>query len=137
MDVGLASGIHRQFAKYFISGGTALGVHLLVLTTLVELFGVMPLVATAAGFIVSVCVNYVGQRLWVFGVGGAHGAMFARFVVVTILTFAANIAFFHLLNDVIGLWYFASQVVASAVLFVVNFVVNRHYTFRPRGDGAA
>jgi putative flippase GtrA len=137
MDAALTSGMHRQFAKYFISGVIALIAHLLVLTALVELLNVRPLVATGAGFMVGVCVNYVGQHAWVFRASGRHAVLFPRFAVVTFATFAANIALFHLLHDIIGLWYVAAQLVATAVIFVVNFLINRYYTFRPRPDGTA
>jgi putative flippase GtrA len=129
----LAQGLHLQFARYFVSGGAAFLIHLATLSALVELFAVPAVVATGIGFIVALCANYTVQHTWVFKANGGHKTRFTRFVLVTVVTFALNIALFRLLNEVLGVWYLLSQIVASGVLFIVNFFVNRHYTFEMGG----
>jgi putative flippase GtrA len=126
----LAHGLHLDFARYFVSGGAAFAVHLLTLSALVELVAVPPVTATAVGFLVALCVNYVLQHRWVFRSTGRHRTLFVRYVVVTIVTFAINIALFGLFYEILGLWYILSQIMATGLIFIVNFFVNRHYTFR-------
>jgi putative flippase GtrA len=130
VKIALADGISVEFAKYFVGGCFALAVHLLILATLVELLNANPLVATSIGFIVALCVNYLVQHTWVFGFAGTHKVSFPRYVAITSITFVANIALFRLLSVAFGLWYLAAQTAATGIIFVVNFVINRHYTFR-------
>ncbi len=121
----------RQFAKYFLSGCLALAVHLAVLALLVELFATPAVIATAAGFAVGLVVNYAIQHAWVFGVAGAHERYFVRYVLITIVTFVLNIGLFWVGHHVIGLWYPVAQIVATGIVFILNFGINKLYTFNP------
>lgn len=123
-------GLGFQFVRYFVSGGSALFLHVATLVLLVEVFGSWPTVASGIGFVVATVWNYTLQRYWVFEADGSHRVLFSRYVAVTFVTFGLNIALFWLLYRIVGLWYPASQVVATGVIFLVNFVVNRSYTFR-------
>lgn len=122
----------RQFARYFISGCLALAVHLAVLALLVELFAIPAIAATAAGFVVGLVVNYAIQHAWVFRVDGEHERFFVRYVLITIVTFILNMVLFWVGHQVIGLWYPVAQIAATGIVFVLNFGINRLYTFSPR-----
>lgn len=135
MKPALTNGVSVEFAKYFVSGCLALAVHLLILAALVELLDANPSVATSIGFIVALCVNYLVQHTWVFRVAGTHKVLFPRYVAITLITFVANIGLFRLLSDTFGMWYLGAQTAATGIIFVANFVINRHYTFRSRYEG--
>jgi putative flippase GtrA len=119
-----------QFARYFVSGSLALATHLIVLMTLVELLAMSASLATSIGFFIGLSVNYIIQRRWVFHVDGAHRVLFVRYVGITLATFGVNILLFRIAYEGLGLWYPLAQVLATGIIFVANFVINLHYTFR-------
>jgi putative flippase GtrA len=119
----------RQFVKYGFAGATAVLVHFLVLAALVEWFSVHATLATGVGFVVGCLVNYALQYRWVFGATGAHRALATRYALVTSVTFVLNILLFHALLTGFYMWYGLAQAIATIVVFLVNFEINRRYTF--------
>lgn len=120
----------RQFVKYGVSGGSAVLVHFLVLTALVELTGLDATIATGIGFLVGCVVNYSIQHKWVFAASGNHRQFVLRYTGVTAATFFLNLAIFHGLHALLGWWYVIAQAVATVLVFLVNFEINRRFTFK-------
>ena len=121
--------IVRDFARYLVAGCIAVAIHLAVLVVMVERFAVNPTLATSAGFVMACIVNYLLQQAWVFRAEGRHRVFFVRYVVVTGCTLALNILLFWLIHQFWGLWYFAAQILVTGFIFLLNFAVNRLYTF--------
>lgn len=119
-----------QFIRYFIGGLTALLVHLLCLAMLVEWFNIAPTIASGIGFIVATIVNYTLQHRWVFGVAGGHRVFFSRYIAVTLSTFTLNIVLFWIIHQLLGVAYLLTQIVVTGSIFILNFIINRSYTFR-------
>lgn len=122
--------IVRQFARYLVAGGTAVGVHLSILTALTELFHVRPAIATAVGFVAGSVVNYVLQQRWVFQAQGDHRGFASRYALITTGTFFLNMFLFWVAHNVLHVWYLAAQVLVTGFIFLINFVLNRWFTFR-------
>ena len=121
--------IARQFARYFVVGSLAAGIHLFVLSVLIELAAVNPSVASSVGFVLACLFNYILQHYWVFDAIGSIKVFFPRYVLITSITFCLNLVLFYVFHEVMGLWYVTSQVLAIGLVFVVNFFLNRVYTF--------
>jgi putative flippase GtrA len=119
-----------QFVRYFIGGITALLVHLLCLAMLIEWTTTPPVIASGIGFIVATMVNYALQHYWVFSVSGRHKVYFTRYISVTLATFTLNILFFWIIHDIFQVWYPLAQTVVTGCIFILNFVINRSFTFR-------
>jgi len=119
-----------RFFRYFCSGLLALAVHLSLLGFLVEVVGENAAAATCVGFVFASVCNYLFQQSWVFEAAGSHRVFFPRYVVITTATFCANLLLFQMLNAVIGIPYFIAQLLSTALIFVLNFVINQRYTFR-------
>lgn len=115
--------------KYVVSGGLAAIAHFAILIGLVELFGVSPTVASAIGFFVAIFVNYSFQYHWTFKSSISHSTAFGRYLSVTLAMLGVNTAIFWTLNERIGVPYIASQVVATGIVLIFNFLINHFYTF--------
>ena len=122
--------VYRQFIRFFISGSTALAVHLAVLALLVELHATNETLASGIGFLVAVVVNYTIQHRWVFEAEGNHSAHLPRYLLVTFITFAANLGLFWVALNLVGLWYPVAQVLTTGFIFILNFILNRQFTFK-------
>ncbi len=119
-----------SFIRYFICGGIAMLIHFGTLILLVEEFKIMPIVSTSVGFCIAVIFNYLAQFYWTFKPTGSHKRFIMRFVGVTIITLNINTGLFWFLTEYQNLPYLISQVFATGVVFLLNFVINHHFTFK-------
>lgn len=119
-----------SFIRYFISGGMAALLHFAILILLVERFKIDPTISTAAGFCLAVTFNYLAQYYWTFKPTGSHKRFIFRFLMVTIITFFINTGLFWFLTEYQKFPYILSQVFATGSVFLINFIINRHFTFK-------
>lgn len=121
-----------QLIRYFIAGSVAAIAHFIALIASVEVYGIQPTLASSLGFCVAVFFNYSLQYHWTFAVRGPHGVIFSRYLLVTIAMFVVNTGGFWLLHEQMGLPYPLSQVLATAAVVMMNFQINRLFTFNCR-----
>lgn len=119
----------KRFFRYLVSGGLAAATHFAVLVALVEWAAMNPTLATTFGFEAAIFVNYPLQYFWTFSATGQHRVVFTRYVIVTVAAFGLNTVLFWSLLTQIGVWYPLAQVIATGVVVIVNYTVNRHFTF--------
>ena len=119
----------ERFVLYLASGGTAVLVWYAVLIGLVELFDTNKTLASVIGFAVGMPVNYILQRRFVFKASGPDRLYFPRYVAVTLATMGLNALMFWSLVEVVGLNYLVGQTISTGLVVVVNYLVNRTYTF--------
>ena len=117
------------FFRYSVSGGIAVTVHYFVLIMLVELLAMDATQSSALGFISAVPVNYMLQYHWTFKAQGRHTSTFTKYIFITLIGMLLNTFVFWILYTSLGVWYIYSQAIATGVVLMVNFVVNRFYTF--------
>ena len=117
------------FLRYAVSGATAAATHLAVLIGLVELYRVDATLASTIGFCAAIAVNYTLQYYWTFTARTGHRAAFIRYMGVTLGMLIVNSTLFWLLHIAYGLDYRVAQIVATSVVMVANYYINRRYTF--------
>ncbi len=129
-----------QFARYVVVGLTAVAVHFVLMTILVEAFAVAKGLASFAGFVLGSCVNYTLQHAWVFKAERSHAAAAPTYVVVTSIGAVLNFVVLHAGMTVIDWMTFLPEIVrrfdyqpaqaaAIGVVFLFNFWANRRFTF--------
>lgn len=123
--------LKSEVFRYLIAGGTAFVVQMLVLIFLVEFFSFNEVLATAIGFLCATPVNYLLQKRFVFRCHAPAGKSFVVYCVVTIVTMMLNVELFYLMLKYSGLHYTVCQVITTAIIVVLNYIVNRHLTFSP------
>lgn len=118
-----------QFMRYSVAGGIAAAAHFGVLVLLVEAWNIYPTTASGVGFCIAGAINYTLQYHWTFKASGPHTLMLSRYIVVTLAMLLVNLLIFWLLNEQLGVFYFAAQVVATGIVVFLNFTINRRWTF--------
>ena len=118
-----------QFIKYCLAGSVAVFVHLAVLVLAVELFSVPPAEATAIGFSIGVLVNYFAQYHWTFSATDSHKTALPAFVAIALAGLALNSCIFWAAAEFFNLPYVASQIVATGLVVLFNFSLNRRYVY--------
>lgn len=120
-----------QLFRYGLAGGAAVLTHLLVLVLLVEVAGCPRTLASALGFMAATPVNYGLQHHFVFRRQGQHSRFLIRYVAVTGMTLILNTVLFDLLTKQAEVPYLLAQVVTIGIVVLVNFTLNRQFTFAP------
>jgi len=120
---------YLSFLRYIVAGVIALGVHLSVLIFLVELFGVAKPLASTAGLLASLPVNYLFQHFYVFRAKGRIITNFSKYLMLTAATAILNAVLMWLMTTRTSIPYPAAQIMITATIFVINFFGNRAFTF--------
>jgi putative flippase GtrA len=115
--------------RYLVAGGTAALVHFAVLIMLVELADVDATIASMIGFCLAVIVNYTLQYHWTFEMSEPHGRILTKYIVITFTMLGVNTIIFWVLYEQVGVLYLVAQFIATGVVTVLNFLINKHYTF--------
>jgi len=122
----------EQLVKFGIVGGTGYLVNLAVYTVLVRKAGVHYIPAAVASFAVAVTNNYAWNRMWTFRHQRGHIAYQGlRFLIVSLLTLAANVAILFLLAQT-GLDKVPAQAIAIVLVMPLNFLGNKLWSFGRR-----
>tara|TARA_R110002096_G_scaffold265439_7_gene458952 strand:+ start:433 stop:858 length:426 start_codon:yes stop_codon:yes gene_type:complete len=118
-----------ELFRYGMAGGSAFLVWIGVLIVLVEWFGVNEIVASAAGFIAATPINYALQKRYVFKSAENIGSRFFVYCVVTVIALGLNTLLFWMMINFTNIHYTLAQIITTGVIVLVNYYVNRTYTF--------
>jgi dolichol-phosphate mannosyltransferase len=122
----------EQLVKFGIVGATGYLVNLGVYALLVRKAGVHYIPAAIASFVVAVTNNYLWNRIWTFRHQRGHIAYQGlRFLVVSLVTLAANLAILFALAQT-GLGKVPAQAIAIVLVMPLNFLGNKLWSFGRR-----
>jgi putative flippase GtrA len=119
----------RSVPIYIGAGFLSVAGHYATTITAVELGGVVPLAASAAGFCVGATIKYVLNYFVAFRSAAKHSAALAKFAVAIAVLFALNAAFFALLQQGLGLHYMVAQVLTTGLLIPPGYLLSRLWVF--------
>lgn len=123
--------------RYLLGGAMGALTQFSVLGLLHDAAGLPATLASAAGFVLALMVNYQFQYHLTFAADSAHPLTFGRFAVVGVAGLMINSAVFWGLNEITGLHYLASQCLAIGCVFFSNYVLNFHFAFAHGAHHAA
>lgn len=123
-------GLLPQLVTYSAVGLIGTAGHYLTLICTVRFAGLHPVPASALGFGVGAVLNYFANYYITFRSTRRHLPTLVLFLSVAVLGLAVNTAVMTLFTVWLRVFYLASQVVASGVVVLVTYVVNRVWTFR-------
>ncbi len=117
------------FKSYVLVGAAATATHYALLTWLVERLRVEAGWAAAAGAAVGALVAYAGNRAITFaGTAAPHARALPRFILVAALGVATSGAVVRLGTQA-GLHYLAAQVLATLLVLLLGYRINRRWSF--------
>jgi putative flippase GtrA len=114
--------------RYGVIGTGAALLQLSLLIVFVEFLHLYSLLASTAALGISVVVNYGLQRHFTFRSKSRHVVAGPRFVLLTMVTLAANALLFGAMLAVVP--YLLAQIITTATIFPVNYYLNKTFTFR-------
>lgn len=122
-----------EFLKFITVGGAATILQFSFLHGLVLSGLARPIAASTTGYLLSALFNYWANHTFTFRSDQAHHIAFPRFVAVVIVGLGLNACLMAVGIHLLGLHYLVAQVFAIAPVVLVNFVLNRHWTFEVGG----
>ena len=119
----------RQGGTFAVVGLAATAVHALMSLAARNVLEASAVQATLVGYLCSVGVSYLGNARFTFGRPALHGAQFARFLVVSLLGFAANLAITWGLANRLGWPFPATLAVIVVVIPALSFTASKLWAF--------
>jgi len=118
-----------QLIKYGTAGAVGTAVQYAILVGLVEGFGSDAVLASTLGAVAGAVVNYVLNYHYTFKSRRPHTISLAKYMVVSAGGIALNAVVLAAATSYLGMHYVAAQILATLVVFLAAFAVNRVWTF--------
>lgn len=125
----MAANTPALFGRYAVVGGLATAAHYVLLVVLSEAFGASPGPSATCGALLGAGVAYVGNRRLTFSSRAAHRQALPRFLLVAAGGALLQGAMVAGGTSILGVHYLLAQVLATAVVLIAGFNLNRHWTF--------
>jgi dolichol-phosphate mannosyltransferase len=120
-----------QLIKFSVVGATGYVINLAVYSALVTGADLHYRTAAVLAFCVAVTNNFLWNRHWTFKARNGHaGFQAARFLVVSLVALAFNLAVLELLVSGLDVGKIPAQAVAVLAATPLNFVGNKLWSFR-------
>ena len=116
-----------EILRFLLAGGSCLLLELGALYALTEAAGLHYLYSAALAFTLSVIVNYLMCRYWVFqGARQQSAKAAAVFIGSSLAGLGLNQLCMWLFVEMAGLWYMAAKLLAAVVVTAWNYVLKRY-----------
>lgn len=123
----------RQAIRFGGVGVINTAVGLAVIYAAMFFFGAGAAVANLAGYAVGLAISFGLNRSWTFRSNGRSAHQLPRFVLVTILSYAANLCAVLLATAQAGIDPYAAQLLGAPVYTLASFFGCRWFVFGPGG----
>lgn len=119
-----------EIARYLATGSLSVGLNLLIICVLVEVFGVPYLLSICVCFVTVTLVSFCLNRRWTFRKRlGAVSPDLARFALVSLGQLALSVSFCGWAVEVLRIPYPLVVVAASVVFVPLSYLVHRSWSF--------
>jgi len=123
--------VTKQFVKFCLVGFTNMAIDILVYWFFTRLFNIYYILASVLSFVVAVTWSFFMNRRWTFRYNGLDmTSQYVKFFVVNISVMVLNLSFLFILVDWFGVYDLLAKLMTAVVLAIVNFSVNKLWTFR-------
>ncbi len=124
----MSPGTAALLLRYAFVGGLATLAHWALLAGLVEGAGTAPWLASGCGAVLGAQVAFVGNRRFTFGHAGPLWPAWWRFMGTALLGAGVGMAIVAA-GVALGLHYLLAQAVATTLVLLLTFAVNRVWAF--------
>lgn len=126
-----------QLLRFTLVGLLNTGLGYAVIFACMGWLGWNPFASNVAGYAVGMLVSFTLNRQFTFRSTGDARREGARFLLIFLLAYLANLIVLWLLVRWLQLDVVVSQVLAGVVYFGMSFVLNKYYVFADRSRSAA
>ncbi len=120
----------ETFTRFCSIGAIATVLQYAILILLVTVLSVPATFASATGFMISALANYALNYRYTFRSDKKHLDALSKFTTVALIGLVLNTSIMYLFVDLLGVFYLFSQVVATVIVLVFNFLGHNYWSFR-------
>ncbi|MDL2221591.1 GtrA family protein [Parabacteroides sp. OttesenSCG-928-N08] len=122
--------IVKQAIKYGIVGVSNTLITAIVIWVLMKLFGVPDVTSNAIGYAAGVLNSFIWNRQWTFKSQSGWVQSAIRFGIVFAICYLLQLVVLLWLNKTLTIDPYYNQLIAMAFYTVINFIMNKFYTFK-------
>ncbi len=124
-------GFLGQVTRYAIVSFSGLIINLFFLSFFTSIVHIYYLISEIFAFFVATLNNFVINKIWTFKekLNDGFGRKWAKFFIIAGAALIVNLFFLWFFTSVLGIYYLASQILASIFTFITNFSGNKFWTF--------
>ena len=122
----------KQAAKYYAVGASGVLVNLGLLFYLTEYVGLWYFLSYTLAISASITSNFILNKFWTFqdSINSQRTiVMYVKFVSVSLLGMAIQLGTVYLLVESLSVYYMLAALVSISIAGVINFIINRRWTF--------
>jgi dolichol-phosphate mannosyltransferase len=119
-----------QFGEFAIAGTVATAINLGLLYILTEKAGIYYLISAAIAFLAGVTASFFINEKWTFHVFKHPTLEYEKYVFVNFCILIGNLIILTTLVTYFGMWYMFAQALAVMFLGILNFVIEKNWTFK-------
>ncbi|WP_085536161.1 GtrA family protein [Massilibacteroides vaginae] len=123
-------GIIKQAIRYGLVGVGNTLITAAVIWVMMKIFDVSDILSNITGYIAGLVNSFIWNRQWTFksSVGWTSGAL--KFGSVFVICYLLQLGVLLYLNKTLTIDSYYNQLIAMAFYTVINFVMNKFYTFK-------
>ncbi|MCI0620050.1 GtrA family protein [Candidatus Wolfebacteria bacterium] len=116
----------RQVVRFCVAGAAGVIAYYAALYGLTEYFGVWYVISAVVGFILNTGLNFTLQKFWTFQNKETHMVrrQLVLYVAMTVSFLVGNTVFLYLMVEYLHMWYIGAQVILTAVISVLSFIIS-------------
>jgi len=123
--------LFRQFIKFCLVGTSNFLIDLGVYWLMTRLFGLYYILASIISFAVAITWSFEWNRKWTFRYqGGDLKWRYIKFFIANIISLCLNLGLLTLFIELVHLPDLWAKAIASLIVAVFNFTLNRFWTFK-------
>lgn len=120
----------HQFFRFALVGSVGTAGHYLTLFLLVRFGQLTPVAASVIGSVVGALINYLLNYKYTFRSQAGHRHALSKFMMVALAGTLINMVIMWLGVNLLSMNYVIVQLMATGTVLLVNFTLNRYWTFR-------
>ncbi len=124
-------GFLGQVTRYAIVSLSGLIINLFFLSFFTSIVHIYYLISEIFAFSIGTTSNFALDKTWTFKekLNDGFGRKWAKFFIIAGAALIVNLFFLWFFTSVLGIYYLASQILASIFTFITNFSGNKFWTF--------
>jgi len=121
--------LDSSILRFIFVGGICTGIQYIILIVLVNWTAFSVVLASGFGFSISTLVNYFLSRSFTFRSNVPHRMAFPKFISVAVTGLLSNTVLMMLFYGLLGIYYLLSQIITTGLVMIMNYLVNRYWSF--------
>lgn len=123
---------YKLYVKFLIAGGTSTLTDLILLFIFHSILKMNVIVAATFAYVIAFFVSFYLQKFWTFRENSTHKIrlQMAAYFMLGAINVGLNAVAMHFLVNVMHIWYLLAQIIISAVIAILNFLVYKYFIFK-------